>query len=100
LKEENLELKRRVSQKHAEVGGAAEDLLLMTREHQALSTVLADACGEKERLQRKAAELAQAVAVKEHGRRAIEIEKEDLLQTYRAVLGEKRQLETDLQTMG
>ena len=34
LKEENLELKRRVGMKSKEAGGAAEDLMLMTRENQ------------------------------------------------------------------
>ena len=38
----------------------------------------------------------QASASTEHARRSLELEKADLLQTYRVVLQEKRRLEEDM----
>jgi hypothetical protein len=42
LKEEGAELKRRLRQKQSEIGGASEDLMLMTKENQALTSELAE----------------------------------------------------------
>lgn len=47
------ELKRRVGQKSVEVGGAAEDLMLMTRENQALTAEIVELTSERDQLQRK-----------------------------------------------
>jgi hypothetical protein len=38
LREENLDLKKKLGMKASEMGGAAEDLMLMTRENQALTS--------------------------------------------------------------
>lgn len=100
LKEENLELRRRMSQKAAEVSGAAEDLMLMTKENQALTSELAETASERDRLRHRIAEVVQAMASLEQARRAVEIERSDLLDSYRAVLNEKRRLENDLSSMG
>ena len=72
----------------------------MTRENQALTTELADTSRERDQLQRKLSELSAAIAGKDYALRALEVEKEELLETYRTVLGEKRKLEADLQAMG
>ena len=37
LREENLDLKKKIGMKSAELGGASEDLMLMTRENQAIT---------------------------------------------------------------
>ena len=100
LKEENTELRRRINQKTAEVGGAAEDLMLMTKENQALTAQLAETASERDRLRNRTAEVAQALATVEQARRAVEIERADLLESYRSVLNEKRKLENDLNAMG
>jgi chromosome segregation ATPase len=100
LKEENLELRRRTGQKSAELNGAAEDLMLMTKENQALTSELAETAAERDRLRNRLAEVVQAMASLEQARRAIEIERSDLLDSYRAVLNEKRKLENDLNALG
>jgi hypothetical protein len=79
-----------------EAGGAAEDLLLMTRENQALTAELADATGERDRLQRRVVELAQLLSAREQAKKGVEVEKADLLDAYRAVLQEKRKMEEDM----
>lgn len=99
LKEETLDLKRRMSQKNSEVGGAAEDLMLMTRENHALTSELAETTSERDRLHHRATELTHSLASKDQTKRGIELERADLLTSYRAVLGEKRQLEVDLMAM-
>jgi hypothetical protein len=96
LKEESLELKRRLKQKHSEIGGASEDLMLMTRENQALTSELAETTSERDLLHRKAAEMARSLAGRDQHSRGLEVEREDLLSSYRAVLQEKRTLEADL----
>mmetsp|Transcript_2324 Transcript_2324/g.3663 ORF Transcript_2324/g.3663 Transcript_2324/m.3663 type:complete len:1405 (+) Transcript_2324:94-4308(+) len=93
------ELKRRVAQKNVEVGGAAEDLMLMTRENQALTSELVERTAERDRVQSRLQEVLHASASTEHARRAVEVEKTDLLHTYRAVLQEKRKLEGDIQSL-
>lgn len=93
------ELKRRVSQKSIEVGGAAEDLMLMTRENQALTSELVEACADRDRLQQRLQQVLHASASTEHARRSVEVERCDLLNTYRAVLQEKRKLEEDLNSL-
>jgi len=100
LKEENTELRRQINQKAAEVGGAAEDLMLMTKENQALTSELADTSTERDRLRNRTAELMQAIASLEQARRAVEIERADLLESYRSILNEKRRLENDLSALG
>lgn len=90
------ELKRRFSQKTIEVGGAAEDLMLMTRENQALTSELVEVSGERDRLQQRLQQVLHASASTEHARRSVEVERSDLLSTYRTVLQEKRKLEDDL----
>jgi chromosome segregation ATPase len=100
-KEEVLELKRKISFKSstpsfihnlallhsykvfnfifiisAEVSGAAEDLMLMTRENQALTSELAEASYERDGMRRKLQEMQEANAGLEHAKRALEIEKD------------------------
>ena len=90
------ELKRRFSQKSIEIGGAAEDLMLMTRENQALTSELVEVSAERDRLQQRLQQVLHASASTEHARRSVEVERSDLLNTYRTVLQEKRKLEEDL----
>ena len=51
------------------------------------------------RIQHRLHELLQASASTEHARRSLELEKADLLQTYRVVLQEKRRLEEDMNSI-
>jgi hypothetical protein len=51
---------------------------------------------ERDRLHHRATELTHSLASKDQTNRGIEVERADLLTSYRAVLGEKRQLEVDL----
>lgn len=60
----------------AEVSGAAEDLMLMTKENQALTSELAEASYERDGMRRQIQELGEINAGLEHARRAIEIEKD------------------------
>ena len=100
LKDENLELKRRYGMKNADVAGAAEDLMLMTKENQALTAELADTAGERDRLRHRVSEIMQKMASIEQSRRALEVERQDLLDTYRSVLSEKRAMENELSALG
>ena len=100
LKEENLEVRGRLAQKTAEVGGSAEDLMLMTKENQALTAELAETTAERDRLRNRISEVVQAMASLEQSRRAVEMERTDLLESYRTVLQEKRRLESDLLALG
>ena len=90
------ELKRRFSQKSAEVGGAAEDMMLMTRENQALTSELVEMSAERDRLQQRLQQVLHVSAEREHARRCVETERTELVNTYRVVLQEKRKLEEDL----
>jgi len=90
------ELKRRFSQKSAEVGGAAEDMMLMTRENQALHSELVEMSAERDRLQQRLQQVLHVSAEREHARRCVETERTELVNTYRVVLQEKRKLEEDL----
>lgn len=100
LQVENQDLKQRLSYKHQEVGGAAEDLLLMTKENQALTSELAITTSERDAARLQLHEHMQTTAEVEQSRRALEIEKNDLLETYRTVINEKRKLESELEKMG
>jgi chromosome segregation ATPase len=119
------ELRRRLGQKSIEVGGAAQDLMLMTRENQALNSELVQVSTERDQLQKRLQQVTKpltlplasdkchssdippcsrfftpqvlhASASTEHARRTAEVEKTDLMNTYRAVLHEKRKLEEDV----
>ena len=100
LKEENSELKRRLNLKSNDVAGAAEDLMLMTKENQALTAELADTSMERDRLRSRVSEVVQKLSSLEQSRKALEVERTDLLDTYRAVLNEKRKLESELNALG
>jgi len=100
FKEENAELKRRLGMKNSDVAGAAEDLMLMTKENQALTAELADTSMERDRLRSRITEVVQKMASLEQSRRALEVERTDLLDTYRSVLAEKRKLENELNALG
>ena len=100
LKQENAAMKRDRMAQRAEVSAAAEDLMLMTRENQALTSELASNGHEMERSQNRLSELSHANSMLEQAKRALEIERADLLESYRAVLRSKGKLEADLSAMG
>lgn len=100
FKEENGELKRRLGMKNSDVAGAAEDLMLMTKENQALTAELADTSMERDRLRSRITDVVQKMSSLEQSRRALEVERTDLLDTYRSVLAEKRKLENELNALG
>ena len=100
LKEENMELKRRYGMKNADVAGAAEDLMLMTKENQALTAELAETSSDRDRLRSRVTEVIQKMSSLEHARKSLEVERGDLLNTYRLVLSEKRKLENELSALG
>lgn len=99
LKEENLQIKRIMIHKNSEVGSASEDLMLMTKENQAITSELIDITGERDRLRHRISEVIEAISTIEQSRRATELEKNDLLESYRAVLQEKRRLESELHAL-
>lgn len=92
-------LRRQLQQSQSESGAAARDLALMTRENQALTSQLSGAAGDRDHLRARLGELAAALAGMEQAKCALEIERGDLLETYRAVIQEKRQVEGDLSNM-
>jgi chromosome segregation ATPase len=92
-------LGRRFQESQSEVDSAAKDLQLMTRENQALTSELALVSAEKERLKARVGELMQSLAGTQQSLRALEIEKNDLLETYRSVIQDKRRVEGDLGVM-
>mmetsp|Transcript_21473 Transcript_21473/g.31144 ORF Transcript_21473/g.31144 Transcript_21473/m.31144 type:complete len:1310 (-) Transcript_21473:121-4050(-) len=96
---ENNELKKRLHAKHSEVGAASEDLMMLTKENQSLTSELADVSGELDRLRSKYAEETERCASLEQAVRSLEIERSDLLETYRCCLQEKRKCEADLSSM-
>ena len=99
LTEENSDLRRRLSMKQNEVGAASEDLQLMTRENQSVTTELAAVSNERDRLKQKVMQFHEQINELEHSVRALEIERGDLLETYRTCLQEKRKYEVDLNVM-
>jgi chromosome segregation ATPase len=99
MSEENCEVRRLLALRQNEVGAAGEDLMLMTRENQSLTTELASAVHERDRLRQKVAGYAEQVSGLEHSVRALELERGDLLETYRTCLQERRKLEVDLGVM-
>ena len=58
------------------MSGAAEDLMLMTKENQALTSELAEASYERDAMRHRLQELGEINAGLEHAKRAIEIEKD------------------------
>lgn len=100
MREENSELKRRFGMRNADMAGATEDLMLMTKENQALTSELADAATDRDRLRSKVQELMARLHTADQGKRALEIEREDLINTYRIVLGDKRKVENELNALG
>ena len=99
LKEENIELQRKLAQRNTEIGGTSEDLMLMTKENQALTHELAEITSDRDRLRLRITEVVQSMSSLEQSRRAIEIERSDLLESYRAVLQEKRKMESELHAL-
>ncbi|CAE7845106.1 unnamed protein product, partial [Symbiodinium microadriaticum] len=99
LVDENAELRRRLGMKQNEVGAASEDLLLMTKENQSLTSELAITSADRSKYQKAVMELNEDVAALQQTVRALEIERGDLLQTYRTCLQEKRKCEVDLNAM-
>ena len=83
----------------SEVGTAAEDLMLMTRENQALTSELATVSIERDNLTKRVQELQQRISQHERAYHILEVEKNDLLATYRIVLQEKRQIEEDIRLL-
>jgi chromosome segregation ATPase len=99
IKLEQNELRQKLSQKMVSEGHAAEDLMLMTKENQALSRDLSVVLSERDHLRQQVREIQQQVQVSESARHALEIEKADLLENFRAVVKEKRRLEDDLRAV-
>ena len=100
MREENSELKRRYGMRNADMAGATEDLMLMTKENQALTAELADAATDRDRLRSKVQEVMARLHTADQAKRALEIEREDLINTYRIVLGDKRKVENELNALG
>jgi chromosome segregation ATPase len=100
MKQESSFLKQSVGQKSVELSSAVEDLLLMTRENQALTSELAHLSHEKEQSRAKIGELMQTLSSQQQLKVALEVEREDLLDTYRKVVQEKRRLDADMKKMG
>eukprot|EP01038_Epipyxis_sp_PR26KG_P014135 gene14135-18964_t len=99
LQIENSQYKKTISHKQGEVAHASEDILLMTKENQALTSELCDVTAERDNHVKKMNELSQTIHRIQHEKHAIEIEKSDLLDTYRALLQEKRKLEADMKSI-
>jgi len=99
-KQEAAELLRQGTVSRSEVSAAADDLILMTRENQSLTTELSSVSHENGRLRDRLSGLVHNTSSLEQAKRALEIERADLIESYRAVVRDKRKLETDLETLG
>ena len=99
-RQENAELVRQGTVQRSEVVAAADDLTLMTRENQALTSELAQTSHENGRLRDRVGDLVQNTTALEQAKRALEIERADLIESYRGIVRDKRKLETDLETIG
>ena len=99
MTEESAELRRRLGVQQQEAGAACADLELMTRENQSVTTELAAVSHTRERLQQRVANYSEQVSALEHSVRALEVERGDLLETYRTCLQERRKFEVDLSVM-
>lgn len=99
-KEEYGSLKRRLQQQNGDLAGAASDLMLMTQENQAYTSQLSTLAHEKEVLLQKITELTNVQHTMQQNYRALELERDDLVQSYRLVLQEKKKLEHDCHVLG
>jgi chromosome segregation ATPase len=66
----------------------------------AVTAELAVTVAERDSLFMRIQQLSQAIADMDQSKRALEIERTDLLTAYKTALQEKRQLEADIQNMG
>ncbi len=73
LRAELEEMQRRLNLASSEVGGAAEDLTLMTRENQALTAELAEVSFERDRLRDRVGELSVVAGNLEEARRCVDV---------------------------
>jgi hypothetical protein len=65
-----------------------------------LPVELAEITAERDRLHLRLQQLSQAIADMDQVKCGLMIEKDDLLEAYKTVLQEKRQLENEFQNMG
>jgi hypothetical protein len=72
----------------------------MTQENQALTSQLSTIAYEKEQLLMKLTEFSNAQHSLQQAYRALELERDDIIQSYRASLQEKKKVETDCQILG
>jgi chromosome segregation ATPase len=74
--------------------------MLMTQENQALTSQLSSLAYEKEQLFGKLSEYTSSQHSLQQSCRALELERDDIIQTYRSALLEKRRLENDCASLG
>lgn len=96
LHDENQEIHRNHSMKVNELRNASNDLTLMTRENQALTSELASLAQERDSLHHKITEFVAIIGNIENEKRSLELERSDLIETYRNNLQEKKKIESDL----
>lgn len=86
LRQELIVLKQVLSQREAELKSASEDVMLMTRENQALTSELASSAYEREQLRKSIGEVSQRAAEFECQKTSLEAERGDLLQAYKSAV--------------
>ena len=99
LQMERSELIKALQEKGRREGTMSEDLLLMTKENQALSSELSKVCSDRDQLSLQVRELIQQLQYSESNKHGMEVEKQDLLDNYRLVIKERRRVEDELKSL-
>ena len=74
--------------------------MLMTQENQAFTSQLSTLVHEKEVLFAKISEVTNTQYSLQQSHRALKLEKEDILSSYRSILQDKKKLENDCHMLG
>lgn len=99
LLEEKQTLQRQCHDKLRKEGVMSEDLMLMTKENQALSSELSRLCHERDSFLQQLREHMTQLQLMESNKHSLEIEKHDLLENYRVVVKEKRKMEDEVRLL-
>lgn len=92
-------LKKQLQTKIIHENHSSEDLLLMTKENQAITNELSLLSSKYDTLYKQYHEINKQFLQKENEKKIIEIEKNDLLNNYRILMKEKQKLEDDITAM-
>jgi len=96
---ENTELKKLLDARNNDLGRAGEDMAAMTRESQTLSLESSRVVTELQATKSELNNALQKATQADHARRAAELEKSDLLVTYRSVVEERYAFEQGIEEL-